>query len=114
MSRRINSVDVARRAGVSQATVSYVLNHRQDLKIREETRRKVLEAAQELGYQPNLAARTLVTGKTGTIALWVPNTYHSVFSHVIEQVMKHAQEHRYHVVIVHTNPSGQGIADDGW
>lgn len=103
MSRRVNSVDVARLAGVSQATVSYVLNQRTDLKIREETRQKVLDAAQALGYQPNLAARTLVTGKTRTIALWVPNVYHSVFSHVIEQVMQHAQASQYHVLIVHLN-----------
>lgn len=114
MSRRVSSVDVARRAGVSQATVSYVLNQRRDLKIRDETRRKVLAAARDLGYQPNLAARTLVTGKTRTIALWVPNTYHSVFSHVIEQVMLHAQESRFHVVIVHINPAGQGMLADSW
>lgn len=91
---------MARLAGVSQATVSYVLNRREGQSIREETRSRVLLAARELGYQPNLAARTLVTGKTGMIALWVPYSYHSVFNHVIEQVIRLSREVGLHVVIV--------------
>ena len=100
MSRKVNSVDVARLAGVSQATVSYVLTGRKDQTIREETRRKVMDAAQSLGYRPNLAARALATGQTRMIALWVPYSYHSVFSHVIEQIVRSAQESRFRVVIV--------------
>lgn len=101
--RKVSSSDVARLAGVSSATVSYVLNQRQDQTIREETRQKIFKAVKTLGYQPNRAARTLATGKTGMIALWVPNSYHNVFNHVIEQVMRRARENGYHVVIVHIN-----------
>ena len=112
--KKVSSSDVARLAGVSSATVSYVLNRRADQTIREETRLKVIRAVQTLGYQPNLAARTLATGKTGTVALWVPNSYHSVFSHVIEQVMQRAQEHGFHVVIVHINTeTRQSLAQSG-
>jgi LacI family transcriptional regulator len=112
--RKVSSSDVARLAGVSSATVSYVLNQRKDQTIREETRQKILDAVQSLGYQPNLAARSLATGKTGTIALWVPNSYHSVFSHVIEQVMHLAQEHGYHVIIVHINTeTRESLLDSG-
>lgn len=100
MSRKVNSVDVARLAGVSQATVSYVMTGRKDQTIREETRRKVMDAAQALDYRPNLAARALVTGQTRMIALWVPYSYHSVFSHVIEQIVRLAQESRFRVIIV--------------
>jgi len=99
MGRKVNSFDVAKHAGVSQATVSYVLNGRYDLRIRQETRDKVLEAARDLGYQPNLSARSLALGSTRTIALWVPFSYYSVFNHVIEQVMRLARDSQFHVVI---------------
>ena len=100
MARKATSVDVARLAGVSQATVSYVLNGRTDQAIRDETRRKVIAAARELGYVPNLAARALVTGRTQMIALWVPFAFHSVFGHVVEHVMAHARHSGYRILIV--------------
>ena len=59
--------DVARLAGVSPATVSIVLNGKG--KVSEETQKKVEEAAQKLGYRPNIVARSLVKGKTNTILL---------------------------------------------
>ena len=59
--------DVARLAGVSPATVSIVLNGKG--KVSEETQKKVEEAAQKLGYRPNIVARSLVRGKTNTILL---------------------------------------------
>ena len=98
MRRKVNSFDVARAAGVSQATVSYVLNGRSDQMIREETRQRVLEAARTLGYRPNLAARSLVTGKTGMVALWVPFSFHSVYSHVMEQIVRLAKETEYRIL----------------
>lgn len=60
---------VADRAGVSVAVVSYVLNNRKLVK--EETRQKVLEAVRELGYRPNLVARSLKTKKSKQIAVLV-------------------------------------------
>lgn len=62
-----SSKDVARRAGVSQATVSRVLNNPELVK--PGTRDKVMRAMEELGYYPNLLARSLVTNSTRTIAL---------------------------------------------
>jgi DNA-binding LacI/PurR family transcriptional regulator len=61
--------EVADRAGVSAAVVSYVLNNRKLVK--EETRMKVLEAVRELGYRPNLVARSLKTKKSKQIAVLV-------------------------------------------
>ena len=55
--KRPTATDVARRAGVSQATVSYVLNNNPRQAIPETTRRRVLTAADELGYTPSAAAR---------------------------------------------------------
>ena len=59
--------DVARLAGVSQQTVSRVLNDHPN--VREQTRAEVLAAIRELGYRPNAAARTLVTGRTHTLGV---------------------------------------------
>lgn len=63
------STDVARLAGVSRTTVSFVLNERNDMAISPATRDRVLEAANALGYQPNAPARQLAGGASLTIGL---------------------------------------------
>lgn len=70
-SKRPNRNDVARHANVSGWTVSQVLNARSEYAIHEDTRRRVLTAAKELGYRPNHMARALVTGNMGVVALWM-------------------------------------------
>ena len=69
MRRRPTSADVATEAGVSRTTVSFVLNGRSDVKIPAETRVRVLEAAERLGYHPHGPARQLAGGRSHTIAL---------------------------------------------
>ncbi len=69
MRKRATSADVATMAGVSRTTVSFVLNKRTDVKIPQETRRRVLDAAERLGYHPNASARQLAGGRTHVIAL---------------------------------------------
>lgn len=66
---RSTSADVARRAGVSRATVSYVLNGRSDQSIPEPTRQRVLHAAHELGYVPHAASRALRAGRSRLVLL---------------------------------------------
>ncbi|MDQ0792429.1 LacI family DNA-binding transcriptional regulator [Streptomyces sp. B1I3] len=66
------SADVARLAGVSRATVSYVLNNNTTVRISEPTRRRVREAASELGYVPHAAARSLRAGHTRMVLLPTP------------------------------------------
>jgi len=61
--------DVAKLAGVSQTTVSFVINNRQDIHIAEETKVRVWEAVEELGYRPNAMARSLRASKSNTIGL---------------------------------------------
>ncbi|MCO6006128.1 LacI family transcriptional regulator [Actinoallomurus purpureus] len=65
--RPVTISDVAAHAGVSIATVSKALNNR--AQVRAETRQRVLEAASELGFQPNALARGLLTGQTRTVGL---------------------------------------------
>jgi len=70
------SSEVAKRAGVSRTTVSFVLNDLRTKGISEETRQKVLQAASEMGYEPHSAARILAGGSTGTIAVVIPRSDH--------------------------------------
>lgn len=70
------SREVARRAGVSRTTVSFVLNGVVNQGISEATRQRVLAAAHELGYEPNAAARSLAGGSTSTVALVIPRSAH--------------------------------------
>src|SRR6476620_6496409 len=71
--RRITSADVARRAGVSRATVSYVLNNTSGQSISPATRDRVLEAAAGLGYAPSAAARALRTGRSDVVLCLLPD-----------------------------------------
>lgn len=71
--RRVTSADVARAAGVSRATVSYVLNDTPRQTISAETRTRVLEAAAGLGYAPSAAARTLRTGRSDVVLCLLPD-----------------------------------------
>lgn len=70
MTSKITIKDIAREAGVSVATVSYVLNQRNDQKISEETRNKVLHISNLLNYTPNQAARSLVTQQSNSVVLY--------------------------------------------
>jgi LacI family transcriptional regulator, galactose operon repressor len=67
--RRPTSLDVARLAGVSRTTVSFVLNQQRDARISPETRRRVLEAAATLGYHANAPARNLAAGTSRTVGI---------------------------------------------
>ncbi len=71
--RRVTSADVARIAGVSRATVSYVLNDTPHQTISAPTRARVLAAAATLGYAPSAAARTLRTGRSDVVLCLLPD-----------------------------------------
>src|SRR3954447_18722682 len=71
--RRPTGADVARQAGLSRATVSYVLNDTAHQPIPERTRQRVLAAAAELGYTPSAAARTLSSGRSDLVLLLLPD-----------------------------------------
>ena len=85
--RRVTSQEVADRAGVSRATVSFVLNGVRTNRISEATRERVLRAASELSYIPDAAARTLASGKTGTIGLVVSRTEHVRIDAFVSQIL---------------------------
>ncbi|MEU6125546.1 LacI family DNA-binding transcriptional regulator [Streptomyces sp. NPDC047123] len=103
---RPTSRDVARAAGVSQATVSLVLGDKWRGRVAEPTAERVRTAARELGYRPNLAARNLRLGRTRTALLVVPELTNEFFAHVYTGVARVAARHGFGVVLY---PSPDGI-----
>jgi len=88
MSRnRVTSSDVAARAGVSRTTVSFVLNNVLNNKVGAATRERVIRAAEDLGYVPDAAARSLVSGKTGSIGLVVSYSSHILIDAFVSQAL---------------------------
>ena len=81
--KRVTSVDVARRCGVSQSTVSLVLSGKGAGRVSARTAEAVRTAAAELGYRPNAAARALKTGAARTIVLVVPDVTNPFFGAVL-------------------------------
>ena len=97
---RVTSVDVARRAGVSQSTVSLVLSGKARGRISARTEEAVRAAAAELGYRPNVAARALRTGVARSVALVVPDITNPFFGRVLRGAQRAAQRAGYTVVLV--------------
>jgi len=90
-------MDIAKDLKVSVVTVSKVL--RNQGRISDATRKRVLRRAKELNYQMNWVARSLVTRRTYTIGLLLPEFTHSFFAEVARAIAETARPHGYHVVI---------------
>ena len=89
--------DIARDLGVSVVTVSKVIRNQGD--IGKETRQRVLKRIKELNYQPNLAARALVTGKTYSAGLIVPDLVHPFFAEVAKGLSNALRRRNYSLLI---------------
>ncbi|MGH3656940.1 MAG: LacI family DNA-binding transcriptional regulator, partial [Micromonosporaceae bacterium] len=92
--------DVAVRAGVSMKTVSNVINDFPHVTVH--TRERVMKAIEELGYQPNLSARNLARGRSGVIALAVPELDMPYFAELSRLVLEAAERHGWVVLIEQT------------
>ncbi|MGW7259553.1 LacI family DNA-binding transcriptional regulator [Streptomyces sp. NPDC054834] len=97
---RVSLRDVAERAGVSIKTVSNVVNNYPH--VTPAMRARVQAAIDELGYRPNLTARHLRKGRTGIIALAVPELGNPYFAELAGAVIDAAAEHEFTVLLDHT------------
>jgi len=101
--KRVTMQDIADRCGVSRTTVSFVLNEVPNVHIREETRRRVLEAARQLNYHPDAVARKLVSGRVHTIAVVLRQHPHQVsedafLPEVLRGIGAGARRRHYHIL----------------
>ncbi|MEV6617797.1 LacI family DNA-binding transcriptional regulator [Streptomyces sp. NPDC051051] len=110
-STRPTSRDVARAAGVSQAAVSLVFGDKWRGRVSETTAERVRQAARDLGYRPNLAARNLRLGRTRTVLLVVPELTTEFFAGVYTGAARLAAAHGFGVVL-YPSPEGIGPAPD--
>ncbi|HZQ16768.1 MAG TPA: LacI family DNA-binding transcriptional regulator, partial [Gaiellaceae bacterium] len=102
MSRqRPTIVDVAGRSGVSKSTVSNVI--RGAANVSEETRRRVLDAVDELGYRPNAVARQLVQQRTSTIGVVVGDLTNPIYSELVKLLEQHALARGYTTMVSNTD-----------
>jgi LacI family transcriptional regulator len=108
---RVTLRDVARRLNLSDATVSRVLNGRDDPFISEATRQRVKAAAEEMGYRPSRTARALVTGRTHLISLWMLDLYSPFYAQVVYQVANQLRPHPYQMLVTLTDRDPRSPAE---
>jgi LacI family transcriptional regulator len=98
---KVTISDVAKLAGVSTATVSHTINNTRY--VSGETKEKVYQAIQELGYTPDASARSFRTGKKKTIGFIVPDISNQFFATMIESVERYLAAQGYHLIVANTN-----------
>lgn len=101
--KRPTSFEVAKLAGVSRTTVSFVLNRNDKMSISAATKQRVLDAARELGYVPDVAGRNLASGRTRTLGLFICHAEHLRVDAFIPQALlgihQASQEHGFRVIV---------------
>ena len=107
--RKVTSQDVARRAGVSQSAVSRVFTP--GASFSEKTAAKVREAADELGYRPNVLARSLITGRSRIIGLVVAYLENYFYPDALERLSNALQAEGYHVLVFFARQTAGDIED---
>ena len=93
----VTSLDVARRAGVSQSAVSRVFTP--GASVSQAMTDRVLAAANELGYRPNVLARSMITGKSRLIGLVVAYLDNQFYPEILEKMSRSLQQRGYHVLV---------------
>ena len=96
---RVTMHDVARAAGVSQPLVSQVIGGSPTARVAEATRARILRAAAELGYRPNVIARSLVQSRSYSLGLIVPELHNPFFTEVVAGVERVASAEGYAVLL---------------
>ncbi len=97
--RSVTIKDIARQLGISYSTVSRALSPNASILVKEETRELVRQTAAEMDYNPNLMARGIVTGKTGTLGLLTYQIFQETFGYQTDQIMKVADEYDYQIMM---------------
>ena len=105
--------DIARKLGISYSTVSRALSPHASVLVKESTRELVRQTAADMDYSPNLMARGIVMGKTGTLGLLTYQIFQETFGNQIDQILGTAVEHDYQIMMgVASNRISQISRDD--
>src|SRR5213080_1600932 len=98
MQKNVTASDVAKYLGMSQSTVSRVFTP--GASVSEETKKKVLGAAKELGYRPNALARSLITNKSNMIGIVMGDIKNPFYPDVLSKFSRELSNRGYHVLFV--------------
>lgn len=109
MAKVVSISDVAKDAGVSVATVSYVINNTKQVK--PETREKVESSIRHLGFRPNMIARSFKTGKKNLVAFVVPDIANNFFSTLIESIEQVLASQNVKLMILNTKETKERELD---
>lgn len=102
--KRPTQADVALAAGVSRATVSYVLNDQQGrVPISVETRERVMEVMKALGYEPDARAQSLRSGDSKTIGLLIPDIHNPHYWQMIDGIEEETHKAGYDLIVAHSS-----------
>lgn len=98
--KKVSLKDIAQKAGVSIALVSYVMNGKEkESRVGEEIAKKIKLIAKELNYQPNQLAKSLRSGKTHTLGLLIADISNPFFANIAREVEDEAKRNGYTVII---------------
>lgn len=110
--KKISSRDVAREAGVSQATVSYILNNVKNVRIKPETRTAVMEAVKRLNYHPNEIARGMKLKRSMSIGVVTDrNVTNFYFMKTLEGIRDGIQKNNYSITLLFNKPDDNADAE---
>jgi len=101
MTKRVRLVDIANRLNITKVSVSKALRDHPD--ISRETRALVKKTAEEMGYTPNLLARSLSSRRSNTLGVVVPKIAHTFFASVIDAIQEEATAAGYGIVLAVSN-----------
>ena len=105
--RKVTSLDVAAKAGVSQSAVSRVFTP--GASVSKKMAERVRAAASELGYRPNVLARSLITGRSRIIGLVVAYLDNQFYPDALERLSNALQDKGYHILIFMASGTGEGV-----
>ncbi|MFH5832474.1 LacI family DNA-binding transcriptional regulator [Halalkalibaculum sp. DA384] len=100
MSSQVTLKQIAEELGLSAMTVSRAINNKKN--VDEKTRERVLEKARSMGYTPNYVAKSLVSRKTHTIGVVIPEISHAFFPEVVRGIEEVTYSSGYHLILTHS------------
>lgn len=108
---RARLVDVAEQSGVSKAVVSRLLNGDTTLRLRDETRERILDVADQLGYRPHAGARSLSVARTGVLAVLVPDLMNPAYAAIVRGAYRRALDLDHVLLVMEDLDSGLAPPD---
>lgn len=104
--RRATLADVAARAGVTKSVASRVINNRDTINVRPETRQRIIDAARELEYQPHAMARALAEARTRVVTMLMPDLSNPAYDRILQGALEAANHAQHILMLLEADESG--------